>query len=152
MAKTFTEMQAGFATTFLANATLTAEIEDRFWELGDPHMIATFESLAEEPASSHGKFVIYRDAGETTRRLKGGRESLLRFARLEIDCYGKYPPDARSLREIVLATVGMGVSATWGGVTIKNAHWDTDGQSMGFDETAKMSFARCVLIVPYLNN
>lgn len=157
MAKTLSNMLDGLAAYFLANATLTGEIEQRFFEVGDPLYIATFESLQQEQAASHGKFCTYKDVGETTNRLKGGAESLLRFARVEIDCYGKYPPDARGLREIVLATIGMGVATTWTGaggvaVTIKDAHWDTEGQSTEFDETFHMSVARCVLVVPYLNN
>lgn len=152
MAKTLTDMYSGMSAAFLANGSLTAEIESRFWELGDPMFIAAFESLAEQPATSHGKFVVYRDAGETLNRLKSGYESRLRFARVEMDCFGKYPSDARSLRELVLAVVGMGYSGTWGTVTIKNAHWDTAAQSMDFNESFRMSVASCVLVVPYLNN
>ena len=152
MAKTLSDMFAGMAEYFLANPLLADEIGDRFWEVGDEHMIATLETLQSEPAASHGKFVTWKDSGETVGRLKGARESRLRFARVDFSCYGRFPPDARGLRELVLAVVGMGFDGTWGTVAIKNANWDYSAQDMEFDETIKMCRADVALVVPYLNN
>ena len=152
MAKTLSDMFAGMAEYFLANPLLADEIGDRFWEVGDEHMIATLETLQSEPAASHGKFVTWKDSGETVGRLKGGRESKLRFARVDISCYGRFQPDARSLRELVLAVVGMGFRGTWGITPIRNAHWDYSAQDIEFDETVKMCRADVALVVPYLNN
>jgi hypothetical protein len=157
MAKTLSDMFAGMEAYLLAQNPLTAVIDRRLWELGDPAFIAVLESLTQEAASSHGQFVIYRDAGERVGRLLGGKESKLRFAAVEMRSYGRYPSDARALREILLATIGMGHTGTWTGsggvaVTIKNATWATDGQEMDFDETIKMSFATALLIVPYVND
>lgn len=151
MANTLTQMYAGMQSYFLSLPWLTAEIESRFWELGDPSFMALFEGIREDPAASHGKFITYRDAGEMFDRVKGG-ESRLRIALVEMTCFGKFAGDARELRELMLRAIGGSLTTTWAGVSIKNANWMPGTQSMDFDDTVMMSTANCTLKVPYLNN
>ena len=157
MAKKFGDMAAGMEAYFLAQASLTNLIEQRFWKVGDPSFIALYESLNQEPAASQGQFITYRHAGTRVDRLLGSAETKLRFAGVEMRCYARYASDAEALRDTLLAVIGMGFVGTWTGsstpaVTIKNAHWSPEGEETDFDETFKMSFATALLLVPYLND
>lgn len=151
MAKTLSDMLTGMQAYFLGRSVLTNVIDRRLFEVADPLQIAS-ETVAQEAVASHGQFVVWTSGGESLLRLKGGLESKLRFAVVDFACWGKYPADCRALREILLGEIGMGLSETWGIVTVKNAHWNTDANTTGRDETVDLSFATAQLIVPYLND
>lgn len=155
MAKTYTQLVAGLKAKFLADADVAAAIGERFWELGDESFMAVFESLQQDPAASHGKFVTHRDAGARAGRLMAGKESKLMFQGIELVCYARYVSQARVLRDTLLAVIGQGFTGSVGSggdaVNIKNATWQREAQETDFNETLKMSVANAALLVPYEN-
>ena len=146
---TLVDLENAMVAHFLANGVVAAKISKRFYKIACKEWILAREDFLAERSPRTGQWADYRRAGQLVTRLKGGRESQLKFAGFEIRTFGQVVEDAEALQELFIAVLGQGFDGVWGTVPIKNARWDYADATSDYDETIGQAYASIGLLVPY---